>query len=313
MNNGKPLVSILIPAFNKPNYFEEALNSALSQSYDNVEILIGDDSTNFHIKRLMEKYLKFNDNISYSYNNKKVDDFGNNNIRSLFKKAKGEYINYLCHDDLFHKDKIKIMLDYYKKYKNISIVTSYRKVIDEYGNVMNCNNITGKLYNESTVVSGKVLGKNLLKTFVNFIGEPTTVLFKKATVDDFGVYEGRKYYCLVDIAQWLQLLRQGDAVYIPEALSCFRVHKEQNQKKPNLMKYSIIDSFHMIIDSYKASYFIENEQEFLGILDYWISNYGDYINYIYCNMNKLDYINKDEEFKVEFMKLWKNLKELKLI
>ncbi|MEH7221468.1 glycosyltransferase family 2 protein, partial [Bacillus toyonensis] len=43
--NTYPLVSILIPTYNRPHYFQLALDSALAQTYPNIEIIIGDDST----------------------------------------------------------------------------------------------------------------------------------------------------------------------------------------------------------------------------------------------------------------------------
>ena len=41
-----PLVSICIPSYNQPRFFEMALQSALAQTYPNIEIIVGDDSTN---------------------------------------------------------------------------------------------------------------------------------------------------------------------------------------------------------------------------------------------------------------------------
>ena len=55
----QPLVSILIPTYNKPKYAQEALESALAQTYENIEIIIGDDSTNEEVKEMVN-FLIFN-------------------------------------------------------------------------------------------------------------------------------------------------------------------------------------------------------------------------------------------------------------
>lgn len=48
-----PLVSILIPTYNRPHYFKIALESALAQTYSNIEIIVGDDSTNNETEKLI--------------------------------------------------------------------------------------------------------------------------------------------------------------------------------------------------------------------------------------------------------------------
>ena len=71
MNNKKksPLVSILIPTYNRPHYFKIALESALAQTYPNIEIIIGDDSTNDETEILInEQYLPNYKNITYIRN-----------------------------------------------------------------------------------------------------------------------------------------------------------------------------------------------------------------------------------------------------
>ena len=51
INSHLPKVSILIPAYNRPHYLELALKSALNQTYENIEIIISDDSTNDEVKQ----------------------------------------------------------------------------------------------------------------------------------------------------------------------------------------------------------------------------------------------------------------------
>ena len=60
-----PLVSVLIPTYNRPRYFEEALCSVLEQTYPNIEIIVGDDSTNDETEKVLQKYLCDHSNITY--------------------------------------------------------------------------------------------------------------------------------------------------------------------------------------------------------------------------------------------------------
>ncbi|MFC7560689.1 hypothetical protein ACFQY3_19720 [Paenibacillus farraposensis] len=76
-----------------------------------------------------------------------------------------------------------------------------------------------------------MLANIALTRCLNVIGEPTTVLFKKTDLTErFGVYKGKQYSLLNDLASWLNLLSKGKAVYIPETLSYFRIHPNQNNR-----------------------------------------------------------------------------------
>ena len=62
-----PLVSILIPTYNRPHYFQLALNSALAQTYPNIEIIIGDDSTDNKTQELVRKLIYLYTKILYIF------------------------------------------------------------------------------------------------------------------------------------------------------------------------------------------------------------------------------------------------------
>ena len=83
------------------------------------------------------------------------------------------------------------------------------------------------------------MGNIALTRCLNVIGEPTTVLFrKKDLTEPFGIYKGKQYSLINDLASWLSLLSKGKAVYIPEALSYFRLHPNQNNNKMGLKAFS---------------------------------------------------------------------------
>ncbi|MEH7543792.1 glycosyltransferase family 2 protein, partial [Bacillus thuringiensis] len=134
--NQTPLVSVLIPTYNRPHYFEKALCSVLEQTYPNIEIIIGDDSTNDETEKVLQKYLYDHSNIIYIKNRSTLGQFENS--RMLFHEAKGEYINFLMDDDLFHVNKIEKMMKYFLNDldNEIKLVTSHRQVMDAEGNLL---------------------------------------------------------------------------------------------------------------------------------------------------------------------------------
>lgn len=129
-----PLVSILIPTYNRPTYFKQALLSAALQTYPNIEIVICDDSTNDDTKQIALQYIeKFPCKIKYYQNQTNIGL--RSNFQLAFQRATGEYINYLMDDDLFHHHKIERMMKYFlsNHINSIKLVTSYRQPIDAEG------------------------------------------------------------------------------------------------------------------------------------------------------------------------------------
>lgn len=293
-----PLVSILIPAYNQTNYLEEALNSALNQTYRNTEIIICDDSTTEDVRRLVEQYMKKTNKIKYFSNGNSAGDRGKTNAEKCFTASSGEYINYLYHDDLFNLTKIDKMINYFLYDETLSLVTSYRKLIDENGDYLNDYDYTTKQYPYDTFLTGEEAGRKLLFSLNNYIGEPTTAMFKRKVVDfNINDYDEYEINFLVDIALWLKLLRKGNMIYISEPLSKFRIHDSQKSNDLTLTFWMSIDMFHMIISSYKNKIFIKNRKELLEILILWYKNYTELL-IVFSN----EYNNSSKN-NVEMMKL----------
>lgn len=249
-----PLVSIIIPTYNRARYFQLALESALSQTYQNIEIIVVDDSTNFETYRLIQPYLYHYPYIQYYHNRKNIG--GALNFIKGYEYSTGEYINFLMDDDIFHPDKIKIMLGYFMSDTNqeISLVTSYRSFIDEYENSIPDSIYNQRRFNKITKVSGLEAGNSIISEF-NWIGEPTTPLFrKKDLAEPFGFFSGRLYRSGVDIAAWLNLLSKGKLVYIPEPLSQLRLHSNNISKDSNMKLNALQDLVHLLFHCRKNNF-----------------------------------------------------------
>jgi glycosyltransferase involved in cell wall biosynthesis len=277
-----PLVSILIPAFNRPDYLELALRSALGQLYENIEIIICDDSTNNDVLNMVNRYIPLHSNILYFKNNNPLGEHGLLNAQRCLELSSGEYVNFLFDDDLFHREKILKMLPYLLNNNSVSLVTSYRQIIDEKGDYLSPIPSSVKLFNKATAIEGKAFIRFILKNLLNVIGEPTTVLFRKKDIENkYGFYNGKQYKCLTDLAMWIQLLSRGDGVYIPEALSYFRIHNGQNSKNLELMSSGSQESLSLINDAFENGILCSRNE------------YNDcIINWVYGNLSKIIMINK---------------------
>ena len=260
-NERLPLVSVLIPTKNRPQFFELALNSVLNQTYKNIEIIVSDESINDDTERLIQPYLNQFPHIRYV---KYKQDVGNsNNYIYLYELSSGEFINYLMDDDLFHPEKIEKMMHFYIKDSEleISMVTSHRQKINENGEPLPDWPVTKRLYSKDTILDGIPIGNLVIKGCFNCIGEPTTVLFRKQDIKEpFGVFDGRNYGCNVDLATWMNLLSDGKLVYISETLSYFRIHDGKHLHSIDKIIQGAADYGHSILSSPKKGFLQDIEE-----------------------------------------------------
>lgn len=272
-----PLVSVLIPTYNSPKYFEEALQSALNQTYPNLEIIVGDDSTNDETESLIQKYLTNYKNIKYYHHAKPLGDSGGNNIRFLLGMPTGEYVNILFHDDLIYPEKISNMMKYYLNdtENEIGIVTSTRHFIDTNSKMIGKVDAWSPF--ENKIVDGKDVCRKILLSQLNFIGEYSTVLLKKndlLTFDgdyDIGVFGNYKEKSMSDISTWLNILKDDKKlVYIKEPLSAFRKHDNQNTFKPHIRLNIALDWLCLSTLAYQHG-IIASEDEYKQAIKSWMS------------------------------------------
>ena len=100
-----PLVSIVIPVYNGANYVSEAIESALKQTYKNIEVIVVNDGSTDNTEKIVKKY---GDKIRYFYKE-------NGGVASALnfgiKNMKGEYFSWLSHDDVYYPNKIERQIE----------------------------------------------------------------------------------------------------------------------------------------------------------------------------------------------------------
>lgn len=102
-----PLVSILIPNYNKAAFLRETLDSVLSQTYTHWECIVVDDHSTDHSWEILEEYVKKDVRVKIF---KRPDDRikGGSVARNYaFELSKGEFIQWLDSDDVIHQNKIE--------------------------------------------------------------------------------------------------------------------------------------------------------------------------------------------------------------
>jgi glycosyltransferase involved in cell wall biosynthesis len=228
---GDPLVSILVPTYNGERFLRTTLTSALSQSYRNIEVIVGDDGSTDATPAILASVAASDDRVRIIRHEPNIGAL--ENPRHLLAEARGEYVKYLMHDDVLATDCVRELVRGMQSAPEATMAFSHRVLIGEDGRPLPGRELP-KLMDRPGTIDGRLLGSSVLEQCNNLIGEPTTVLFARADVDpaDLWLVDGRSVDVLNDVQLWLMLLAKGSAFYTPRTLSRFRQHSGQNSVNP---------------------------------------------------------------------------------
>lgn len=211
-----PLVSIIIPVYNGSNYLSEAIDSALAQSYKNIEILVVNDGSNDDgaTERIA---LSYGDKIRYiAKENGGVSSALNLGISNMC----GEYFSWLSHDDVYLENKVLVQIEKIRQSKNEHVIVLCS------GSLMNSEGRS--IYHPQKRINRELTGEALFREFLKgYIMNGLGFLIPKSALDECGKFEESMRY-LQDLDYWLRLMRL-DYFFVchEDLLVKTRVHRAQ--------------------------------------------------------------------------------------
>jgi len=111
-----PLVSVIIPTYNRAYILDKAIESVLNQSFKNIELIVVDDASTDETSKLVKRY----PSVVYVRHSKRKGPAGARNTG--LKYAKGRYIAFLDSDDVFLPEKIEKQIEFFKKNPDLKLV-----------------------------------------------------------------------------------------------------------------------------------------------------------------------------------------------
>ena len=212
-----PLVSIVIPVYNGANYVAEAIESALNQTYKNIEIIVVNDGSTDKTENIAKSY---GDKIKYYYK----DNGGVASALNLgIKESKGEYISWLSHDDIYFENKIERQIKELENIDKDTILYSGYELINDKSEFLGTWEISSK--NEY-----RKFNNGFYAILLCIIHGCSLLIPKKAFYEVDFFNEDLK--CTQDYHLWFKILKYGYKVkYIPEFLIYSRIHENQDTKR----------------------------------------------------------------------------------
>ena len=115
MSETKPLVSVIMNCHNGSKFLEQSIDSIISQTYKNWELIFWDNVSQDDSKKIINK---FSDNRIKYFKSKKFNRLYKSRNLAI-QNAKGEFISFLDTDDLWQKDKLEKQMNFFQKMKVI--------------------------------------------------------------------------------------------------------------------------------------------------------------------------------------------------
>lgn len=249
------LVSILIPTYNRAALLKRAIESALMQKYENIEVIISDNYSTDATKTVVSK---FNDaRIKYFVNKQ---NFGAIlNWRLSLQRAKGELSVILCDDDYFLDEQyIDNAVKLFKKYDGVYLV------------ITDC--VSGRLDTDHRTYLGLNEYVNGLTFFRNFWTKNFKIpvisnVFKTSKALELDSFKDSEIL-YSDIELWLKLMLVGDVGYIAFPSVYYDFHGENIVS--NLSKYQLIKNARFIKN---IRLFMENNECDSALIKDWTSKF----------------------------------------
>lgn len=235
-----PTVSVLMPVYNtKESYLREAIESILTQTFDDFELLILNDcSTDSNVEKVVLSY--HDARIKYHTNEKNLGISGSRN--KLVGLAKGKYIAVMDHDDVSQPERIATQVAYLEQNPDIGVVGSFAK----------------------DIVSGKKLPLpiedeeiKMALFFRSSIFHPASMLRK--TMFTLAQYEA-DYTPAEDYALWCRLLPHTKFHNIPEILFSYRNHKNNTSHRQKRLTADVSDKIRFFVRKQNPDLYTEAKQ-----------------------------------------------------
>ncbi|SDR88208.1 Glycosyltransferase, GT2 family [Halopseudomonas xinjiangensis] len=231
-----PLVSIVIPAF-KSKFIRQAIESATSQDYPNLEIIVCDDC---HTDEINEVIQGLSTSIPVLYEKNKINLGERYNLAKAVRLSSGKYIKFLYDDDVLETNCISALVEVAESDAGISLVSSRRRLIDEAGRFLPDIPATSYPFDSSVRIDGSSCITNLARRPINYIGEPSSVLCRREDILQIGPdpmsLDGTPIDWIGDLAMYVNLLHRGDLALLAEPLSRFRISTLQFSNDARLDK-----------------------------------------------------------------------------
>ena len=218
--NSYPLISVIIPVYNRGHFIAQALSSVLDEDYPDLEIVLIDDGSTDNTDNVIKSWIEqHKDRIKIVYKSRENKGVVIT-LNELVNISNGEYIVFFGSDDYLKNNGIRKRYEYLKSHPDKLMVLADCNLIDQNDNI---------IHESSLISQGKVNKKQLcsddgMKKFMilNGFTPGATLMADKKIYDIIGKYDEALH--AEDWVYYIRVVSKNLLGYLDEIVSAYRLH-----------------------------------------------------------------------------------------
>lgn len=214
-----PRLSVVVPAYNNAAFLAGTIESVLSSSYTDLELIVADHSSDDGTLEVAQGF----DDPRLTVLTTPPGGGAPANWNRVTEAATGMYLRLVCGDDLVLPGSLQQHVHALDANPAAQLAASPRRVIDARGDVVLHSR---GLERVTAVMPGALAVRATVRAGTNIFGEPASVTMRRATLEAVGGWDGRFPY-LIDEATYVRVLLEGDFVPVQHVGAAFRMSAGQ--------------------------------------------------------------------------------------
>ena len=261
-----PLVSVIIPTYNRASLIEKSVKSVYSQTYSNIELIVVDDGSEDDTERILSSYIDKNGLVFHKHKENRGAPAARNTGGNL---AHGEFLAFLDSDDKWDPRKLEKQVQIFNTSSpDVALVYTGIKKINEKGDFLG---------NKIPVMKGYIFNDLLID---NCIGSTSVAMIRRDAFLSVGGFD-EKFPARQDLDLWLRIARDYAVDYIAEPLVEYLVHSDRISVNLD----SRLEGCKMLLEKYKEDIYADKEALFwqfytLGRTYYLNRNWKEAIDFL---------------------------------
>lgn len=206
----KPLVSVLLTAWNREKYIGQAIEHVLAQTFTDFELIIVDDASTDGTVDIIKQYAARDQRIRFYINEQNIGDYPNRNKVASY--ATGKYLKYTDSDDILYEHALQVMVSAMEKFPEAGFCLCTEQDPEIPYPVM---------------ISGRQAYLENFYGYFHFSRAPGSAIIKREAFERVGAFSGRRI--IGDYELWFKLSNYYSMVKIPGGLYWDRNHGDQER------------------------------------------------------------------------------------
>ncbi|MBI2596890.1 glycosyltransferase [Candidatus Daviesbacteria bacterium] len=208
IDHKKPLITVLMPAYNMELHIDQAIESILDQTFHNFELIIIDDASSDKTRNIIKAYMKKDARIKMIINKKNLKLAGS--LNEGIEKAKTQIIARMDPDDISDPERLITQFKFLKEHPRVAIVGTNIQIINNEGKI-----ISKREYPTTSAELKKIMFR--YSPFAH-----PAIMFRKNIFEEFGGYDETMKVC-EDIDLWFKIGSKYEFANIPKILLTYRL------------------------------------------------------------------------------------------